>query len=130
MKFSEKLRRLRKDRKLTQAAMAEMLEISPRAYQNYEEGKTYPKDSLIYQKLASFFDVSVDFLISQRDDDEEDNAFSGDRGRIEAMRIIDAAEALYAGGTLTAEDEEAFHRHMMRIYERAKERRTRIDSKC
>ena len=124
MTFAEKLRMLRKDRKFTQAAMAQMLGVSPRAYQNYEEGKTYPKDSSLYQKLASFFDVTVDYLMN-----EQDNAIHtaadvrGSRTRLQAQQILQAAEALYAGGTLSDEDEEAFYQHMQSIYEHARQRR-------
>lgn len=124
MKFAEKLRMLRKDRKFTQAAMAQMLGVSPRAYQNYEEGKTYPKDSSLYQKLASFFDVTVDFLMNEQDDGIENATdVRGSRSRLQAQRILQAAEALYAGGTLSDEDEESFYLHMQRIYEHARERR-------
>ena len=124
MTFAEKLRLLRKDRRITQAAMATLLGVSPRAYQNYEEGKTLPKDSSLYQKLASFFDVSVDYLINDSDPlavEPEDRY--GSRGRIQAQRILEAAEALYAGGQLSEEDEEAFYQHMQRIYARAKQRK-------
>lgn len=124
MTFAEKLRMLRKDRKFTQAAMAQMLGVSPRAYQNYEEGKTYPKDSSLYQKLASFFEVTVDFLINDQDGELETAADArGNRSRMQAQRILQAAEALYAGGTMSDEDEEAFYQHMQSIYEHARKRR-------
>ena len=124
MKFAEKLRMLRKDRKFTQAAMAQILGVSPRASQNYEEGKTYHKDSSLYQKLASFFDVTVDFLMNEQDDGIENATdVRGSRSRLQAQRILQAAEALYAGGTLSDEDEESFYLHMQRIYEHARERR-------
>ena len=124
MTFAEKLRMLRKERKYTQASMAQILGVSPRAYQNYEEGKTYPKDSSLYQKLASFFDVTVDYLMNEQESglDPADDIL-GSRSRIQAQRILQAAEALYAGGTLSDEDEESFYLHMQRIYIHARERR-------
>lgn len=121
MTFAEKLRMLRRDKKYTQAAMAQMLGVSPRAYQNYEEGKTFPKDSSLYQKLAAFFDVTVDYLINEKDEGIAD--VCGSRSRLQAQRILLATEALYAGGTLSDEDEEAFYLHMQRIYEHARARR-------
>lgn len=124
MTFAEKLRMLRKDRKYTQTAMAQMLGVSPRAYQNYEEGKTYPKSSTLYQKLAAFFDVTVDYLMDEQDGEIEVAAdVSGSRSRMQAQRILRATEALYAGGTLTDEDEKAFYMHIQRIYEHARQRR-------
>ena len=130
MTFAEKLRMLRKDRKYTQASMAQMLGVSPRAYQNYEEGKTYPKDSSLYQKLASFFDVTVDFLMNDEGYDIENaEDLHNNRSRMQAQRILQAAEALYAGGTLSDEDEESFYLHMQRIYVHARERRAAAASK-
>ncbi|MDO4739636.1 MAG: helix-turn-helix transcriptional regulator [Eubacteriales bacterium] len=131
MTFAEKLRMLRKDRRFTQAAMAQMLGVSPRAYQNYEEGKTYPKDSSLYQKLASFFDVTVDFLMNEDDEGELASASEarGSRSRMQAQKILLATEALYAGGSLSDEDEEAFYQHMLRIYEHAKQRRAEAEQK-
>ena len=37
--------------------------------------------------------------------------------------LMKLAEALYAGGQLSEEDEEAFYQHMQRIYARAKQRK-------
>lgn len=122
MTFAEKLRSLRKNKKYTQVNMAQLLGISPRAYQNYEEGKTFPKDSSLYQKLASLFDVTVDYLINENEDDIAQPC--GSRSRMQAQRILQATEALYAGGTLSGEDEEAFYLHMQRIYEHARARRS------
>lgn len=121
MTFGEKLRNLRREKKYTQATMAQMLEISPRAYQNYEEGKTFPKDSSLYQKLAALFDVTVDYLMNENDEGISD--VSGSRSRLQAQKILQATEALYAGGHLSNEDEEAFYLHMKLIYEHAKVRR-------
>ena len=125
MTFAEKLRMLRKDRKFTQAAMAQMLGVSPRAYQNYEEGKTYPKDSSLYQRLASFFDVTVDYMMNEQDGVLHTAAdVRGSRSRLQAQQILQAAAALYAGGTMSDEDEEAFYLHMQSIYEHARKRRS------
>ena len=130
MTFAEKLRMLRKDKKYTQATMAQMLGVSPRAYQNYEEGKTYPKDSSLYQRLASFFDVTVDYLMNEQDAGIHTAADArGTRSRLQAQQILQAAEALYAGGTMTDEDEEAFYRHMQSIYEHARQRRAEGQNK-
>ena len=67
--FSDRLRETRKLRGITQKQMAEFLEITEQAYQNYEYGKIKPNfDSLI--ALADFFDVSVDYLMGRTDEPE------------------------------------------------------------
>lgn len=120
--FGEKLRYLREQKGLTQKQMAETLGISLRSYVSYENHTSYPKDSLVYQKLAEFYGVTTDFLINEKDQFVADALDKyGYRGRIQAQRILNATEALCAGGSLSEEDEEAFYRHMSKIFERVKD---------
>lgn len=61
MKFSEKLQKLRKDKKLSQEQLAEMLEISRQSVSKWESGQTYPEmDKLI--QLCRIFDCTLDDL--------------------------------------------------------------------
>lgn len=62
MSFSNKLRELRIERNLTQKQMAELIEVHPKAYKNYEEGKTLPRITVI-RKLAIALEVSSDELL-------------------------------------------------------------------
>ena len=56
------LRNLRKQKKITQAQIAEYLNLSPVGYGNYETGKTEPNvETLI--KIADFYGVSVDYVV-------------------------------------------------------------------
>lgn len=65
-KFSERLKQLRKERKLTQNEMAEICGLKPRGYQEYEYEKGYPTvPGLIF--LADFFGVSTDYLLGRSD---------------------------------------------------------------
>lgn len=121
MVFAQKLRVMREERGLTQRQISDALQISFRAYQGYESGK-YPKDQRTLQRIASYFEVSIDSLLSDEDNFVVDMQTKyGSRAAQQAQGILAAAEALYAGGKLTDEDEEAFRAHMMRIFERAKE---------
>ena len=67
MNFAERLKSLRKERKLTQAQMAEYLEITLRNYQAYEGGVHYPVLPKLI-RLADFFEVSLDYLVGRRDE--------------------------------------------------------------
>ena len=123
MTFGEKLRRLRDSRKLTQTQMAQLLNVSLRTYQYYESGRMYPKDATIYPRIAEEFNVTTDNLISDQDLFMiEAQSKYGSRGREQAAQILEATEALYAGGTLSEEDEQAFYRQMTRIFDRVKQR--------
>jgi len=64
MGFSEILRDLRKEKKLTQLDVATALGITVRQYQRYESGEqTTTLENLI--ALADFFDVSLDYLVGR-----------------------------------------------------------------
>lgn len=60
----EALKKLRKDRKLNQSELANYLGISVSAYGNYELGQREPNIETL-DKLAEFYDVSVDYLIGR-----------------------------------------------------------------
>lgn len=63
--FSEKIRALRKERKLSQAAVGEQVGISMRGYQDLELGAKPTFDNLL--RIADFYDVSVDWLMDRTD---------------------------------------------------------------
>lgn len=58
MTFSDKIRRLRKERKMSQPAVAAEMGLSMRRYQNLELGTEPRYTSLL--RVAEFYDVSVD----------------------------------------------------------------------
>ena len=63
MEFNEKLQALRKQKGLTQEALAEKLYVSRTAISKWESGRGYPEiDSL--KAIAKFFSVTVDELLS------------------------------------------------------------------
>lgn len=63
MEFHEKLQQLRKQKGLTQEALAEALFVSRTAISKWESGRGYPSiDSL--KALSGFFSVSIDDLLS------------------------------------------------------------------
>lgn len=64
----DNLKRLRKQRKLTQNDMGDVLNISATAYGNYELGQRSPTPETLI-KLADFFGVSVDYLIGREKKD-------------------------------------------------------------
>ena len=63
--FGECLKKLRKKMKMTQAALAGKLGISPSTIGMYEQGRREP-DSKLLIKIANFFGVSVDYLINSK----------------------------------------------------------------
>lgn len=74
MEFAECLKTLRKQVKLTQAQIAEKLDISQQAYASWERGAKKPtQENLV--KIAQVLNVSVDYLVGNSDytEDKLDN---------------------------------------------------------
>lgn len=63
--FSEKIRALRKERKLSQTAVGEQVGMSMRGYQDLELGAKPTFDNLLH--IADFYGVSVDWLMDRTD---------------------------------------------------------------
>lgn len=60
--FAETLRRLRRERKLSQGALASALQITQQAVGKWETGRSQP-DAEMLRRVADFFEVSVDTLL-------------------------------------------------------------------
>jgi len=66
MKFSDRLKTLRQERKVSQKDLSDLIGVTPRAWRFYESGDREPNiTSLI--ALADFFDVSIDYLVGRSD---------------------------------------------------------------
>ena len=65
--FSERLQQVRQEQGFSRKEIADILEVTPRAYQYYEEGKREPNyDKLVV--LARHLKVSSDYLLGLSDD--------------------------------------------------------------
>lgn len=65
--FSEILRELRKEKGLTQKALAEALSMTERVIRYYES-KSHRPDLDVLIKIARYFDVSLDYLAGLKDE--------------------------------------------------------------
>ena len=69
MNFSEKLLTLRKSKALTQAQLAEQLNISRQSISKWESGQAIPEvDKLV--ELSNIFDVTTDYLLKPSEIDK------------------------------------------------------------
>lgn len=62
--LSERLKKLRKKRKITQKQIAEELNISQQAYQAWESGKRKAGQETLLM-FSSYFNVSIDYLLGK-----------------------------------------------------------------
>lgn len=66
--FSKNLSALRKKLNLTQVELADKLNYSDKAVSKWERGEAIP-DASILKQMASFFNVSIDFLLNEQEDE-------------------------------------------------------------
>ena len=123
MTFGEKFKAERKKRNLTQQQTAEGLGLTRKMITLYESGQSYPRSEKAYKKIADFFEVDLNYLMGR------DEAFVvrateqyGSRGKKQAQDLIDDMSGLFAGGTLTSQDEDALMKALQDIYWEAKAR--------
>ncbi|WP_432401411.1 helix-turn-helix domain-containing protein [Wukongibacter sp. M2B1] len=64
--FGNRLRELRKEKRLNQTEIGGILNIVPSNISHYEAGKARPSLQTIYI-LANYFDVSIDYLVGRTD---------------------------------------------------------------
>lgn len=101
--FCDIIKQLRKEKALSQQAIANHLQITRQAYSHYETGKRKP-DYETLLKLSEFFDVTVDYLTrgaspAVLDDPEQQLLTAFDQLSAEGQqRVIDYAVDLVNGG--------------------------------
>lgn len=66
MEFKDRLKVLRKEKRLTQVKLGEMLNYGYTAIANYESGRNQPSIPDL-KKIASIFNVSMDYLLGVND---------------------------------------------------------------
>ena len=123
MSFAENLRRLRKEKGLTQEQLARQIGVGKRAVIGYETEGRYPRKHDIYQKIADALDCTTNDLLTDSDQfvakaQEE----YGTRGRKQAEEAVNTITGLFAGGELSEEDRDAVAKAIQDAYWYAKER--------
>lgn len=64
--FGERLKELRREKKLTQSELAKQLEVSGNTIYSWENDKQEPSMSTLV-RLSEIFEVSLDFLFGKSD---------------------------------------------------------------
>ena len=123
MKFGEKVKKLRKEMKLSQGELAAKIGVSARSVASYEAGTSYPRDKEVYEALAAALGVDVNYLRTEDEEFLEDVGQQfGSRGQRQATAILEEARQLFAGGELSEEDQIAFLTEMQQLFLDSKQR--------
>ena len=97
MKFSEKVKKLRKEMKLSQGELAAKISVSARSVASYEAGTSYPRYKEVYEALAAALGVDVNYLRTEDEEFLEDVGQQfGSRGQRQATAILEEARQAVA----------------------------------
>lgn len=121
MSFGLKLKELREEKNLTQTELAKELGVSLKTISNYETKNARPRTQEMYRKIANFFDVDINYLLTVEDNfalDARDKF--GYRGKRDSEKILNTVSGLFAGGELPDEDKDKLFNAIAEAYYKAK----------
>lgn len=117
MTFGQKVRKFRKQKQLSQNALANLAGISLRTIYGYEAGTTYPRTNGIMNRLATALDVSSEELSDDKPDPEvlffDYSDYSPDR---QAQMLTQQLIALLQGDELSDAEKDTLARAIMDAY--------------
>lgn len=122
MKFGEKLKLQREKLNLSQQALGKELGVTKQTILSYEAYGKYPRKREFYYKIADFFNVDVDYFLSETVDFTlEAKEKYGASGVKQAEQLVNQINGLFAGGELSEDDMDGVMKAMQEVYWRAKE---------
>ena len=128
MTIGEKIKLLRKRARMTQAELAEKLDVTTRSVIYFEKEQRNPSDDVM-TKLSAVFDVPEDVLSDDRrsleltkEEKFIQRAKSEDqkRDKTEAERFLDKCRVFFAGGSVSDEDMDLVFESLTEIFFDAK----------
>lgn len=67
MRFGDRLKKLRREKDISQKELGDILNISRRVIGYYESNDRFPKDEDTIKSIADFFNVTIDYLLGRTD---------------------------------------------------------------
>ena len=130
MTFGEKIRYLRKKKKLSQTELGKSVGVSLRTIRGWEIEGRYPKSRELYAKLSEVLECDTDYLMTERESFITDagNLF-GYRGAKGAAALMAEVTGLFAGGEMAEEDMDTFMLAVQQAYVDAKRKNRKYTPK-
>lgn len=122
MEFKDRLKQLREQSGMTQNKLGELIGVTGRSIQNYENGVRIPKNMMTVKKLADALEVTTDELLGENGDLLIDaHEKYGLRGVRQAKQLISEVSGLFAGGELSDADMDEMLHAIQNAYWEAKQ---------
>lgn len=122
MKFGEQLKKMREEKGLTQARLADLSGISSRMIQKYESGNSHPRYDFV-EKISKALKVPVSELLGENETlvAQAEEKY-GARGAKQAQELMAEVTGLFAGGEMAEEDMDVMMKAIQDAYWIAKEK--------
>lgn len=129
MTFSERLKKIREQKGLTQEQLAQRSGLSRRMIQKYESGVARPRFDAS-EKIASALEISVSELLGENGTLVAQAVEKyGSRGAKQAEELMSEVTGLFAGGEMAEEDMDVMMRAITEAYWIAKEKNKKYTPK-
>lgn len=129
MTFSERLKKIREQKGLTQEQLAQRSGLSRRMIQKYESGVARPRFDAS-EKIASALEVPVSELLGENGTLVAQAVEKyGSRGAKQAEELMSEVTGLFAGGEMAEEDMDVMMRAITEAYWIAKEKNKKYTPK-
>lgn len=123
MLFGDRVKQLRENSGMTQAELGKLIGVSDRVLGYYESNERFPRKQDVITKLASVFNVSVDYLLGTDGSFMQDACKTyGSIGHKQAQGVLKNIEMLFAGGELHEDDKDEVFRIISELYFDAKKK--------
>ena len=116
--FGERLKELRNSKKLTQQQLADIFYLNKSSISRYEKNGQMPENEIL-QKLADFFEVSIDYLLCRTDEKKppisntpltKKEQLDIEKEALQMIKNIDSADVIEFCGTPADDDDKEFLR--------------------
>ncbi|SHO50893.1 helix-turn-helix domain-containing protein [Anaerocolumna xylanovorans] len=118
MDIGKKIKSLRLAKSLTQSQLAEMLGVSKSTMSNYERNISTPSPD-IFINLASYFDVTVDYLMNDNLDVSKDTIKEGGAYHSDKALSKDEWNAISYYRRLNDEQRDFIKGQMIQLYQKS-----------
>lgn len=117
MTFGDKIKILRTEKGWIQQELADALGVSVRTIKNYELGDSYPKNRLIYKKLADIFDVEVNELLVENEEFKMPEKSDPSYGDYHALKhSLNQMKLVFRSEKIKQKDKDALVRKLWDLY--------------
>lgn len=120
--FGERLRKLRREKRMSQTDLGRYVGVDLRTVRGWEMEGRSPRRQEIYTRLAEVLGCPVAYLLEGKTAEKTGTL-------VQAKKILEQAQALFAGGGLSDEDQIAFLNEIQSLYLDSKRRAKKFTPK-